>query len=296
MARPRAVLPAVSSTTGMSRAAAAASTARIRPGSRSASRTSASTRVPSILNAYPAYCPAPVTSSWPEETARVKPSARRVRSSAENTEPEWVTSATGPRGSGSGSRYPTARSPRAALTNPMQPAPHTAMPAADAVAASRARSPGRWPGGWPGGSKALPKITAERSPRAAASASCSSRAVSGTASRTRSTGPGRSARDGWQGIPAISWYRGLTRYVRGAGWLRATSLIIRWPRLPGRGLAPTSATLRASSMARSAGLTPGTGAAAGSFPAAAPVPPGGGLGVRSAGRWEGWVLLVMTAG
>ena len=33
----------------------------------------------------------------------MKPSARRVRSIAENTEPEWVTSATGPAGSGSGS-------------------------------------------------------------------------------------------------------------------------------------------------------------------------------------------------
>ena len=29
--------------------------------------------------------------------------ARRVRSSAENTDPEWVTIATGPAGSGSGS-------------------------------------------------------------------------------------------------------------------------------------------------------------------------------------------------
>ena len=44
-----------------------------------------------------------MTSSWPEETASVKPNARRVRSSAENTDPECVTRATGPAGSGSGS-------------------------------------------------------------------------------------------------------------------------------------------------------------------------------------------------
>ncbi len=44
-----------------------------------------------------------MTSSCPDETASVKPNARLVRSSAENTEPECVTSATGPAGSGSGS-------------------------------------------------------------------------------------------------------------------------------------------------------------------------------------------------
>ena len=40
-----------------------------------------------------------MTSSWPEETASVKPIARPLRSIAENTDPEWVTSATGPAGS-----------------------------------------------------------------------------------------------------------------------------------------------------------------------------------------------------
>ncbi len=68
-----------------------------------ASRTSASTLVSGRVSAYSAYSAAGVTSSWPEDTATVKPSRRRVRSSAENTDPEWVTSATGPRGSGSGS-------------------------------------------------------------------------------------------------------------------------------------------------------------------------------------------------
>ena len=79
--------------------------------SRIASSTRASTRVCGSSSAYRAYWAAVVTSSWPEETATVYPSARRVRSIAENTEPDWVTSATGPAGSGSGSWYPIARSP-----------------------------------------------------------------------------------------------------------------------------------------------------------------------------------------
>ena len=49
-----------------------------------------------------------------------------------------------------------------------------------------------WPAGrGPGGSCALPKMTADRSPRRAASVSCSSSAASGTASSTRSTGSGQ---------------------------------------------------------------------------------------------------------
>ena len=39
-----------------------------------------------------------MTSSWPDETARPKPNPRRVRSSVEKAEPEWVTSDTGPTG------------------------------------------------------------------------------------------------------------------------------------------------------------------------------------------------------
>jgi hypothetical protein len=41
--------------------------------------------------------------------------------------------------------------------------------------------------------------------------------------------------------------------MRGAAGLRLTSATIRSPRLPGRELAPTTATLRASSIASSAG-------------------------------------------
>src|SRR6266516_449379 len=50
-----------------------------------------------------------------------------------------------------------ARRPRATFTKPMHPAPHRAMPASAAIAASRDRSPVP-----PGGSTAPPKITAER--------------------------------------------------------------------------------------------------------------------------------------
>ena len=84
----------------------------------------------------------------------------------ENTDPEWVIRATGPAGTGSGSTYPTARSPRATFTNPMHAAPHTAIPAAVAMAASRSRSPVV-----PSASKAFPKITAERALVRAARAS-----------------------------------------------------------------------------------------------------------------------------
>ncbi len=45
-----------------------------------------------------------VTSSWPDETATEYSSRRWVRSIAENTDPECVTSAIGPGGSGSRSR------------------------------------------------------------------------------------------------------------------------------------------------------------------------------------------------
>ena len=51
------------------------------------------------------------------------PIARRLRSIAEDTDPEWATSATSPAGSGSGSAQPIARRPRLTLTKPMRPGP-----------------------------------------------------------------------------------------------------------------------------------------------------------------------------
>src|SRR5215469_11444829 len=125
----------------------------------------------------------------------------------------------------------------------MHPAPHRAIPAPRASVAIWPLSPSPY---------APPKITADRSPRCAASSTCPASAASGTPSSTRSTGPGSSARDGWHGVPPISPYLGLIRYVAGPAGLRATSATIRWPRVPPRGLAPTNATLRASSIACSA--------------------------------------------
>ena len=87
--------------------------------------------------------------------------------------------------------------------------PQTAIPAPRAIAASRSARGGTVTGGWfggpdAGGSMQEAKITAAGTPAAAAASSWASRAALGTASTTRSTGPGRSARDGWQGSPATS--------------------------------------------------------------------------------------------
>ncbi len=87
-----------------------------------------------------------VTSSWPAETTTVNPRWRRVRRTAEKTEPEWVMKATGPAGRGDRSTYPMARTPSATLTKPMHPPPQTAIPAATATPATRSRSAGPPPG------------------------------------------------------------------------------------------------------------------------------------------------------
>ena len=136
------------------------------------------------------------------------PSGRRVRSSAEKTEPDWVTSAIGPVRTGSGSWYPIARSPWRALTKPMHPAPHRAIPAPRASVATWSLSPSPC---------APPKITADRSPRCPASSTCPASAASGTPSSTRSTGSGSSARDGWHGIPPIAVVFGVDQVHCGHG-------------------------------------------------------------------------------
>ena len=124
------------------------------------------------------------------------------------------------------------------------------------------------------GSCAPPKITADLSPRRAARSTCAASAASGTPSSTRSTGRGRAASEGWHGTPPISRYFGLIRYIAGEAGLRATSATIRWPSVPGRGLAPTRATLRASSIARRAGCRPAPG------------------GARSSAARDGWAGVV----
>src|SRR3954471_9572838 len=138
-----------------------------------------------------------------------------------------------------------ARSPPTMLTNPMQPPPHSAMPASRAMAASR----DRWPS-----CTALPKTTADRSPRAAARASSPSSASSPTPSSTTSTGPSISSSDATHGRPKTPSYRGLTRCTAGADALRSTSVTSRSPKLPGRAVAPTTATDRAPSIAWTASV------------------------------------------
>ena len=88
----------------MSRCAASASAASSRGASRIVSSTSPITPVSGNDSRYSRYSAVVVTSSCPDDTASVKPRGRRVRSNAENTDPEWVTSPIGPVGSGSRSR------------------------------------------------------------------------------------------------------------------------------------------------------------------------------------------------
>ena len=127
----------------------------------------------------------------------------------------------------------------ALFTKPMHPAPHSAMPASDATAATLSRTP-----------LAAPNTTAERAPASAAAATCSTSAPSGTPSSTRSTASSRSASVGTQGSSSMRSYRGLTRCIRAE--LRRASMIMRAPKLPARALAPTMATDVAPSIAPTA--------------------------------------------
>ena len=107
----------------------------------------------------------------------------------------------------------------------MQLAPHRAIPASLAVLASTGPSP-----------VALPNTTAAPSPRRAALVSSWVSAVSGTPSRTRSTGSPRASRDGTQGRPSTSRWCGCTRCTGAAlAGLRSASVARRSPKLPGRG-------------------------------------------------------------
>ena len=133
--------------------------------------------------------PPPASASWPA-------SAGRECSQAASGRSDRVTSS-----GGFGIRYgyslPNAESIRLAGGVPglrRAGAPGRGAGRRGCGPAGGAETPGpRRPAG---SSCALPKMTALRSPRRAASVSCASSAASGTPSRTRSTGPGRSASDG----------------------------------------------------------------------------------------------------
>ena len=124
----------------------------------------------------------------------------------------------------------------------MQPAPTSAMPASRAIARSCSRTPSPW---------ALPKTTAPRAPTCGSRLELVDQAAVAHAEQHQVGGfVDRGQRSGRHGRPATSAYDGLTSQTCSYPGDRSTSSTIRWPRLPGRGLAPTTATLRASSIAR----------------------------------------------
>ena len=67
---------------------------------------------------------------------------RSLNARAANADPEWLTSATGPRLMWSGVANPVARRPASRLRNPMPLPPHIAMPASRAMVATRSVSGG----------------------------------------------------------------------------------------------------------------------------------------------------------
>src|SRR5829696_1307548 len=187
-----------------------------------------------------------VVSSWPGETARLKRIPLSACSSAVKAEPEWEIQATFPGSRSSRSSKARARSPRSTSTNPMQLAPQTAIPASAAMLLSRSVS-----GGSPGGSSsALANTTTPLAPQQAVSSICLSSRRLPTPSSTRSGAKGTSISEGKQAMPSTSSYLGLTA-ATAPEKPPMMSCFTMW--LPGEsnfGLAPTTATDRASSMAR----------------------------------------------
>ena len=176
----------------------------------------------------------------------MKPSRRWVRSSAENTEPECVTSAIGAggRGCAPGSR---SRGRRAVtLTKPMQPAPHEPpgrRGGVDECRRPRPTAPSR-----------TPRRRRRRAARRRGAAARPAR-VGDAEQHQVDRARGRRRATGRRGGRAPSSCAGLTRWTgerRGCG---ATSVAIRQPKRAGRSLAPTTATERASSIRPQPGRT-----------------------------------------
>ena len=220
-----------------------------------------------------------VVSSRPLETARLQARPRSLWSTAEKAEPEWVRKVSPPAARSSGWEKPQARRRRSRLTKPMPLPPHRTMPASTAMRRRRSAS-----GGTPGraGSWQLAKITAARAPAAAAATSCASSRWLATPRMARSTGCGSSAMPGWQGKPSTSARRGLTGWIAPSKPPRTSCSISCSPNEPGRSLAPTTATERASSMAASPPL-PGSCVATGRCDAGRAALTGGRGGVRARG-------------
>ena len=83
-----------------------------------------------------------MTISCPDETSKSNPIPRSLNANAANAEPEWERKVTGPGRRSSGVANPVARSLPGTFTNPMPLPPHTAMPCAAAIAATRSASDG----------------------------------------------------------------------------------------------------------------------------------------------------------
>src|SRR5215210_4138267 len=180
--------------------------------------------------------------------ARLKRIPLSACSSAVKADPEWEIQATFPDSRSARSSKARTRSPRSTSANPMQLAPQTAIPASAAMLLSRSVS-----GGSPGGSSsALAKATTPRAPQRAASSICLSSRRLPTPSSTRSGTKGTSLSEEKQAMPSTSSYLGLTA-AASPEKPPTMSCLTMW--LPGEsnfGLAPTTATERASSMARRA--------------------------------------------
>src|SRR5215217_7040958 len=189
-----------------------------------------------------------VVSSWPVETAKLKRIPLSACSSAEKAEPEWEIQATFPGSRSARSSKARARSTCSMSANPMQLAPQTTIPASAAMLLSRSVS-----GGSPGGSSSpLANTTTPRAPQRTASSICPSSRWLPTPRSTRSGKKGTSLSDGKQAMPSISSYLGLTA-ATSPEKPPMMSCFTMW--LPGEsnfGLAPTTATERASIMARRA--------------------------------------------
>src|SRR5215211_1073547 len=192
-----------------------------------------------------------VVSSWPVETAKLKRIPLSACSSAEKAEPEWEIQATFPGSRSARSSKARARSPRSTSANPMQLAPQTAIRASAAMLLSRSVS-----GGSLGGSSsALAKTTTPRAPHRAASSICLSSRRLPTPRSTRSGTNGSSPSDGRQATPSTSSYLGLTVATSPEKPPMMSCFTIWLPGESNLGLAPTTATERASSMVRRASFT-----------------------------------------
>src|ERR671921_2469819 len=187
-----------------------------------------------------------VVSSWPVETAKLKRIPLSACSSAEKAEPEWEIQATFPGSRSARSSKARARSPRSTSANPMQLAPQTTTPASAAMLLSRSVS-----GGSPGGSSSpLANTTTPRAPQRTASSICFSSRRLPTPRSTRSGTKDTSLSDGKQAMPSTSSYLGLTAATSPEKPPMMSCFIMELPGVSNLGLAPTTATERASSMAR----------------------------------------------